>query len=171
MPFQGMTRISNVEANDPIAIEGYLSTEDSRLSYICSEGNFLLTYGLEGGNAIPDQDVDPTDGIPDFVEKAGQYLEHAWTVEVLMTGSNKDYGFEIWLQETWGSGLLVDFWRHRMNHPVQSVMDSYAAILQDQGLDLAEESAVVLEVLAVGVYLVRLRTASFNATDKMMLTN
>ena len=67
-------------------IDGYLALPESRLSYLSSEGHFQITYELEGVDAVPEQDVDPVNGIPDFVEKAGQYLELAWDVEILMSG-------------------------------------------------------------------------------------
>ena len=247
-------------------IADYLALPGSRLSYVSTEGHFELFYELDGEDAVPAEDVDPVNGIPDFVEKAGQYLEQAWTVEVLMTGftdpladggrcpvsfrSMQNYGytyvedenqgttgivmhndflgfppnddpdgdirgaakvtaahefkhatqyagsrwseggwieldavwaedlvfdqtndyynyliggspirhpeipldggttgtgsyedcvFELWLQQTWGTGLIADFWQRRTDHRSEGVMDSYAAVLATRGCSLERQ--------------------------------
>ena len=247
------------------AIAAYLTMPESRFSFISSEGHFRLVFDVVGENAVPVQDISPENGVPDFVEKAGQYLELAWTVQVLMvgfpdplqvsgpilvtfrsmqnygytniedagqgttsiilhnnfsgfppnddpdgdaqgackvtaahefkhssqymgsrwseggwieldavwvedlvfdqtndyynyliggspirhpevpldggsttTGSYEDCVFETWMQETWGVGIIVDFWRRRITHTTEPVLDSYAAVFTLRGVDPAE---------------------------------
>ncbi len=67
-------------------IRGYLAPPANRLIFFSTEGRFKLTYSLTGPDAVPVLDVSPANGIPDFVERAAQYLEQSWTVEVLMFG-------------------------------------------------------------------------------------
>ena len=67
-------------------IEAYLDRPEARLSYISPEGNFQLTYQLTGQDAVPAEDLDPANGVPDFVERVGEYFEQAWLVEVFLTG-------------------------------------------------------------------------------------
>ncbi|MBK9777433.1 MAG: hypothetical protein IPP62_13950 [bacterium] len=44
-------------------------------------GHFRLAWVRDGDNAVPLADIDPADGIPDFVAHAAEYLEDAWTVQ------------------------------------------------------------------------------------------
>ncbi len=247
-------------------IDSYLTMdESSRLSYTSLGGNFLLTYYITGSNAVPALDVDPANGIPDFVEKIGLYFDESWDVEVTQsrfqappigsgtyaisfaqqesygyttvvnpsigltrivmhpnflgfppnddpegnvwgaakvtaahefkhatqyatsrwseggwnevdavwaeelvydvvndyynylpgespirhpeisldggptgTGSYEDCVWEIWMSETFGVDIIVDYWDWRRSHSSQSVMDSWEAILGTYGLTLAE---------------------------------
>jgi hypothetical protein len=64
-------------------IDSYLTVEESRASYTSPSGHFLLTYYTIGGNAVPTQDVNPANGIPDFVEKIALYFDESWEIEVV----------------------------------------------------------------------------------------
>lgn len=247
-------------------IAGYLATAPAgRGVHLSSEGNFQLSYSLTGEDAVPAADVNPADGVPDFVARAAQYLEQSYTVEVGMTGfadplpadgpltvsfrSMQSYGystivssgegttalvlhndflgfppnddpdgdvagavkvtcahefrhavqyrtsrwreggwieldavwaeelvfdltndyynylsggspirhpelpldggttgtgsyedcvFQLWLQETWGTGLIRDFWQRRAVQTTEPVLDTYDAVLQVRGRSLAD---------------------------------
>jgi hypothetical protein len=67
------------------AIEGYLAGpagDQSRAIYISPSGHFRLTYYTSGGDAVPPADVDPPNGVPDFVEHCASYLDFSWQTEV-----------------------------------------------------------------------------------------
>ncbi len=64
-------------------VEEYLTPQENRSAYVSPGGNFTLTYSTTGGNAVPSQDVDPANGIPDFVEKIATYFDESWQVEVV----------------------------------------------------------------------------------------
>ncbi len=55
-------------------------------TYISSNGIFRLTYYTTGGDAVPALDVDPANGIPDYVEKIAGYLDYCWDYEILTLG-------------------------------------------------------------------------------------
>ncbi len=63
-------------------IEEYLTVEPARSTYISPGGHFTLTYSTVGGDAVPALDVDPANGIPDFVEKVATYFDSSWDIEV-----------------------------------------------------------------------------------------
>ena len=50
-------------------------------THLSPSGNFLLHYELEGNNRVSDVDVDPANGIPDYVERIAGYLDESWTME------------------------------------------------------------------------------------------
>jgi len=63
-------------------IEGYLAGpagDQSRAIYISPSGNFRLTYYTSGGDAVPPADVDPPNGVPDFVERCASYCDFSRT--------------------------------------------------------------------------------------------
>ena len=67
-------------------LDGYLALRSSRASHVSPNGNFQLNYETSGEDAVPSRDEEPADGVPDFINKLGLYLEHSYTVEVLMMG-------------------------------------------------------------------------------------
>jgi len=66
------------------AIDAYLAEpeDDSRLSYVSPGGNFNLVYYTAGSNAVPAEDTNPANGVPDYVEKIATYFDTSWDVEV-----------------------------------------------------------------------------------------
>jgi FlgD Ig-like domain len=54
------------------------------------------------------------------------------------TGSYEDCVWQIWMSETWGVGIITDYWNWRASHTGQSVMDSWVTILGNYGVTLAE---------------------------------
>jgi hypothetical protein len=67
------------------AIDAYLagpSGEGQRDVYISPSGEFRLTYFTSGGNAVPAADVNPANGVPDFVERCAEYLDFSWQTEI-----------------------------------------------------------------------------------------
>ncbi len=86
-------------------IEGYLSRGASglRSTYISPDGIFEFTYETTGPDAVPGDDVDPANGIPDYVERIATYADRAWHTEidtlgfaapVLPTDSTYDVSFQ-----------------------------------------------------------------------------
>jgi len=67
-------------------IEGYLTPEPTRATYVSPGGNFRMNYDTTGGNAVPSTDNNPPNGIPDYVEKCAEYMDHSWDLEVDQLG-------------------------------------------------------------------------------------
>ncbi|MBN1824737.1 MAG: T9SS type A sorting domain-containing protein [Candidatus Eisenbacteria bacterium] len=68
-------------------IEGYLRGDSgagktAAYTYDSPSGHFRLTYETIGTNAVPTEDVNPANGIPDYVEKVAIYCDSSWTREV-----------------------------------------------------------------------------------------
>ncbi len=65
-------------------IEGYLARggPSLRATYFSPSGTFELTYTTSGVDAVPATDVNPANGIPDFVERCAEYADESWTVTV-----------------------------------------------------------------------------------------
>lgn len=77
-------------------IDGYLNRSDvsnktSRATYYSPGGHFELTYSTVGGDAVPSEDIDPANGIPDYVEHVAVYCDSSWTREVDELGFNAPY--------------------------------------------------------------------------------
>ncbi len=51
-------------------------------AYISPAGHFELTYSTTGTNAVPADDVDPANGVPDYVEWCAAYCDSSWQREV-----------------------------------------------------------------------------------------
>jgi len=66
-------------------IDGYLTLPDdgTRDNYLSPSGRFSLTYYTTGTNAVPTADVDPPNGIPDYVERIAEYFDYTWEVETV----------------------------------------------------------------------------------------
>jgi len=65
-------------------IEGYLQRplrEGTRDSYTSPSGFFLLTYATSGADAVPLTDVNPANGIPDYIEKVAGYCDYSKDLE------------------------------------------------------------------------------------------
>jgi hypothetical protein len=90
-------------------IESYLSRSAPSVEkaaalavYNSPGGNFRLTYSTTGANAVPADDVDPANGVPDYVEWCGAYCDSSWSREVgglgfmapALTGGRYDVSFE-----------------------------------------------------------------------------
>ena len=75
---------SELSAEAVREIEGYLGRGSSglRSTYFSPDGIFEFTYETTGANAVPADDVDPPNGIPDYVERIATYADRAWHVEV-----------------------------------------------------------------------------------------
>jgi len=71
-------------------IESFLArpreaTQD-RATYISPTGFFLLTYQTSGVDAVPLTDVNPANGIPDYVEKIAGYCDYSQDFECNILG-------------------------------------------------------------------------------------
>lgn len=61
-----------------------LITERPDYSYYFDTENFRIHYETEGENAVyhPDEDINPIDGVPDYINRMAEYLEHARNVYI-----------------------------------------------------------------------------------------
>ena len=71
---------------DPSIIGQYylaLSRVNKQKFFDTPEGHFRIQYDTSGANAVyqANVDVDPADGVPDFVNRTGEYFERAWTFQ------------------------------------------------------------------------------------------
>jgi len=73
---------SNLRPETVAIIEAYLVPGAAKLAYNSPGGHFQLTYSTSGGNAVPASDVNPPNGIPDYVEKIAAYFDEVWIAEV-----------------------------------------------------------------------------------------
>ncbi len=65
-------------------------------SYVSPEGRFRLHYALGGYDGVPRKDADSS-GVPDFIERAGEYLDYSYHFEVDTLGYQpppSDYGVD-----------------------------------------------------------------------------
>jgi len=94
-------------------IDTYLTVEDSRINYTSPGGHFLLSYYTSGGNAVPTEDTNPANGIPDYVEKIAVYFDTSWDVEVETHGfqappiGSGTYAVSFAAQESYGYTTIV----------------------------------------------------------------
>jgi len=63
-----------VQAIEQLLAPRVADAKTPEATYISSNGIFRLTYYTTGGDAVPPLDVDPANGIPDYVEKAADIL-------------------------------------------------------------------------------------------------
>ena len=71
---------------DPNLLDQYnllLTRVTTQAYYDTPEGHFRIHYDTTGSQAVylPGTDVDPADGVPDFVNRTGEYFERAWTFQ------------------------------------------------------------------------------------------
>lgn len=81
-----LSRRSELSSATTRIIDQYLAYADGTDTLLSAEGHFRLSYLDEGDNAVPLDDLDPADGVPDFVAQVAEYLETAWEVEVREVG-------------------------------------------------------------------------------------
>ena len=82
-------------------IEAFLAPKGgAKATYVSPSGIFNLTYETTGDDAVPAEDTDPANGVPDFVEKCALYMDHSWDVEI------NDAGFPA---PTYSSYYQIDF--------------------------------------------------------------
>jgi len=71
---------------DPDIINQYfltLTRVNKQKFYNTPEGHFRINYDTTGTHAVyqPTVDVNPADGVPDYVNRTAEYFERAWTVQ------------------------------------------------------------------------------------------
>jgi len=77
---------SDLSAATVAAIDNYLAEPDkdqSRAAYVSPSGHFNFTYSTTGGNAVPSADIDPANGVPDYVDRCAAYMDYSWQREVV----------------------------------------------------------------------------------------
>ena len=69
-------------------IEAYLAPDESpnKAVYLSPLGYFNLTYLTTGANAVSTVDVNPANGVPDYVERCAEYLDTSWVTEIVNMG-------------------------------------------------------------------------------------
>ena len=91
-------------------------------TYISPAGIFRLTYETAGTDAVPQADVDPANGVPDFVEKIALYFDTSWDVEFTQLGFSRPPRFpyyEVTFEQmnyygytSWVSGVTTQIFMH-----------------------------------------------------------
>jgi hypothetical protein len=92
--------IERVAREDPAAqeaLKGLRSRPDKQATFVSPEGLFTIHYDTTGTHAVldPDVDVDPADGVPDYVNRCAEYFDYAWHFQVDTLGYDppgSDYG-------------------------------------------------------------------------------
>ncbi|MCA9751968.1 MAG: hypothetical protein KC591_07235, partial [Gemmatimonadetes bacterium] len=93
-----------LSASTRAEIDGYLTrpTDLGRAVYVSPSGHFTLTYSTSGTHAVPTTDVNPANGVPDFVERCAEYMDTSWATEIdglgftapFVSGGSYAVGFE-----------------------------------------------------------------------------
>jgi hypothetical protein len=68
------------------ALSSMLTRPSQTYSIVSPEGHFRIHYDLSGSNAVPSTDVDPADGIPDFVQWIADYADSSYRTEIIGLG-------------------------------------------------------------------------------------
>ncbi|MBU8870049.1 MAG: T9SS type A sorting domain-containing protein [Gemmatimonadales bacterium] len=82
--FQEMGKGLSAESIAEVSL--YLEAPSFQSVVFSPKGRFQLFFSQVGENAVPGEDVDPANGIPDYVERIGGYLDQAWESEILENG-------------------------------------------------------------------------------------
>lgn len=84
-PIVQAAQTADLSDEDRARVDAWLSPELSalarRAAYTTPEGHFDLDFVVTGANAVPLDDVDPANGVPDYVERIGHYFEESWQRE------------------------------------------------------------------------------------------
>ncbi len=84
-------------------------------TYVSPSGRFELHYETAGPDSVPSEDVDPANGIPDYVERCAEYADFSWTALVdslgftapeLPSDGTYDISFMNWPIGVYGVALL-----------------------------------------------------------------
>jgi len=98
-------------------------------TYDSPAGKFRMTYSTTGGNAVPADDVDPANGIPDYVEWCATYCDSSWTKVVdglgfmapVLNAGKYDIGFQqmgaYGFTTTSGAGTRIVIHRNLLGFP------------------------------------------------------
>jgi hypothetical protein len=99
--------------------------EDPLSTWVSPAGLFSFHYTTAGADSVPDEDVDPANGVPDFVERCGAWADHCWHEEVDSLGFTApllppDGTYDItfgtpfgWYGYTAPSGATTEIFLHR----------------------------------------------------------
>jgi hypothetical protein len=61
------------------SIDAYLAPGSVASAQVLQTAHFRFTFSTQGPDAVPAEDVQPADGVPDFVQRVAGYAETAWT--------------------------------------------------------------------------------------------
>ncbi len=70
-------QLVNLKGAETAFAASVLARPSKQLSFVPPGGHFLLHYDTSGVESVPVADTDSS-GVPDFIEKAGIYLDSAW---------------------------------------------------------------------------------------------
>ena len=63
---------------DQSTLKDYLSRPSNEFSMASPSGNFRVHYSLSGSNAVAPDDVNPSNGIPDYVDRVAESMDSAY---------------------------------------------------------------------------------------------
>jgi hypothetical protein len=72
---QNFDRLSKLEQE---TLKQYLSRPNLDSSHVSPEGHFRIHYKIEGTHAVDSADIDPANGIPDYVDWIAQYSDSSY---------------------------------------------------------------------------------------------
>jgi hypothetical protein len=86
---EAQSRRDELAAPQRAALDAWLTpqtTAETDETALSPQGRFRLEYATSGADAVPPEDVDPANGVPDFVDRVGQYFEESWDHEFIELG-------------------------------------------------------------------------------------
>ena len=81
---EAQSRRDELSAPQRAAVDAWLTPQtvsESAEIATSPQGRFQLEYETTGTDAVPPEDVDPANGVPDFVDRVGLYFEESWDRE------------------------------------------------------------------------------------------
>ncbi len=86
---EARSRRDELSAPQRATLDAWLTpqtTSETAESSLSPQGRFRVEYETSGADAVPPEDVDPANGVPDFVDRVGLYFEQSWDREFTELG-------------------------------------------------------------------------------------
>ncbi|HKK72028.1 MAG TPA: MXAN_6640 family putative metalloprotease [Candidatus Krumholzibacteria bacterium] len=86
---EAQARRDELSAPQRAAVDAWLTPRTASTSAEITtspQGRFQLEYETTGTDAVPPEDSDPANGVPDFVDRVGLYFEESWDREFTELG-------------------------------------------------------------------------------------
>ncbi len=88
-----MENWNKLDADTQAKIDILLNPPDTKdwEYYVSPGGKFNIKFTRSGTDGVPSTDVNPANGIPDYVERFGEIFDYVWSVEVVDLQYNAPY--------------------------------------------------------------------------------